>query len=323
MKPLINTIMGTLCRCLLALCLFLTSIFSYSQNIDIYSLPHTEAFVIPVSEEYILSWVEKSHDNSGKIKYRLYIYEDINKCAIDSSEEFLAIANAYRSFEKEDLFKKYVEDTLYFIWRIVDTHNHQNHSNVVNIFSIEFSPTTVLPITLTSFNAVCAGRSPHIYWTTATETNNAWFILEHSTDAINFQEVTRIPGAGTSIEPNRYEYIDSKAAGGDNYYRLIQEDYDCVRTPSEIIYTNCMDDHLVHYEEPRAYIDNGIVLVGGDRLCDVYVYTILGAQRYTKRMYPRETERLNYWGHYIVEFVWVDPNTYDVRKKVYKLFNIE
>jgi len=153
-----------------------------------------------------------------------------------------------------------------------------------------------LPITLTSFNAVCTGRSSYIYWTTATETNNEYFILEHSIDAINFQEVTRIPGAGASIEPNDYEYIDYNATGGDNYYRLIQVDYDGTRTPSEIIYANCMDDNLVHYEEPRAYIDNGIVLVAGDRMCDVYVYTILGAQRYTKRMYPGETGRLNYWG---------------------------
>lgn len=189
--------------------------------------------------------------------------------------------------------------------------------------NIKFCFDNPLPITLTSFNAVCAGRSSYIYWTTATETNNDYFILEHSTDAINFQEVTRIPGAGTSIEPNDYNYIDYNATSEDNYYRLVQVDYDGTRTPSEIIYANCMDDHLVYYEEPRAYIDNGIVLVAGDRLCDVYVYTILGAQRYTKRMYPGETGRLNYWGHYIVEFVWVDENTYDIRKKVYKLFNIE
>ncbi|MBR4582613.1 MAG: hypothetical protein IKO34_02245, partial [Bacteroidales bacterium] len=99
----------------------------------------------------------------------------------------------------------------------------------------------VLPIELTSFTATCDGRSALVEWTTATEKNNDYFSLERSDDAINFTEVARVAGAGNSIEPIDYAYNDYSIHGGDNYYRLVQVDYDGTRTVSEVIVANCIE----------------------------------------------------------------------------------
>ena len=102
------------------------------------------------------------------------------------------------------------------------------------------SKSTILPIELVSFTANCNGRSALIEWTTATEKNNDYFVLERSYDAVNFKEIARIAGAGNSIEPISYAYTDYGARSGDNYYRLVQVDYDGTSTASEIIVANCL-----------------------------------------------------------------------------------
>ena len=103
---------------------------------------------------------------------------------------------------------------------------------------------TILPIELISFTATCNGKSSLIEWTTATEKNNDFFVLERSTDAINFKEIVRVAGAGNSIEPINYAYTDYGARSGDNYYRLVQVDYDGTSTASEIIVANCPAETL-------------------------------------------------------------------------------
>ncbi len=147
---------------------------------------------------------------------------------------------------------------------------------------------TVLPIELTSFSATCDGRSSYVMWTTATEKNNDYFSLERSDDAINFVEIARIAGAGNSIEPLSYSYTDYGVYGGDNYYRLVQVDYDGTRTASEIIVTNCVE---ASEEEPEviAYPNpfNSDLTVElenfGDRPASIEVYDVLGRLVYVEK----------------------------------------
>ena len=103
---------------------------------------------------------------------------------------------------------------------------------------------TVLPIELLSFTATCNGKYAKLAWTTASEHNNDYFIIERSEDAINFTEVGRVAGAGSSIELIDYTYNDYGIMGGDNYYRLVQMDYDGSRTASEIVVATCVDTEV-------------------------------------------------------------------------------
>lgn len=87
-----------------------------------------------------------------------------------------------------------------------------------------------LPIELQSFSANCNAPDIEINWTTSAEINNHYFTLERSFDAIEFEEVDRVYGAGNSSTLEYYRLIDSQPsrAGEPVYYRLSQTDYNGV-----------------------------------------------------------------------------------------------
>lgn len=64
-----------------------------------------------------------------------------------------------------------------------------------------------------------------IEWTTATETNNDFFSIEKSADAINFEVLSIVDGAGNSYKNLHYLFFD-KQPFATTYYRLKQTDYD-------------------------------------------------------------------------------------------------
>lgn len=148
---------------------------------------------------------------------------------------------------------------------------------------------TLLPIELTVFSADCNGSYAKILWTTATERNNDYFVLERSDDAISFDEIARLAGAGSSINQIDYTYIDNNVHGGDIFYRLVQVDYDGTRSVSEIIAVNCAIDadgepEMAVYPNPFA---NDLTLHFenfGDRVALVEVYDMLGRMLVSRKV---------------------------------------
>ena len=148
---------------------------------------------------------------------------------------------------------------------------------------------TVLPIELVSFTATCDGRSSLVEWTTATEKNNDYFSLERSDDAVNFTEIARVAGAGNSIEPIDYSYTDYGIHGGDNYYRLVQVDYDGTRTVSEIVVANCIEPEVGEPDVqayPNPFSSELTVVLDnfGNRAATIEVYDMLGKLIYTNKV---------------------------------------
>ncbi|MCO6359400.1 T9SS type A sorting domain-containing protein [Roseivirga pacifica] len=82
-----------------------------------------------------------------------------------------------------------------------------------------------LPITLVEFSANLYLRNQvKLDWTTASESNNAFFAIERSTDGRNFEVIGYVEGAGNSNSLLYYDYVDTKPASGFNFYRLKQND---------------------------------------------------------------------------------------------------
>ncbi len=84
----------------------------------------------------------------------------------------------------------------------------------------------ILPVELALFDATLQNEQVDLYWATQTERSNAYFTIERSADAQNFTEIARLPGAGTSEEPQEYFTVDPNPQIGTNYYRLVQYDLD-------------------------------------------------------------------------------------------------
>jgi hypothetical protein len=89
-------------------------------------------------------------------------------------------------------------------------------------------PVTGLPVTMSSFTAVCnENNSATIQWTTASENNSSHFVLERSNDGSNWGVVGQMESAGNSTSSITYEMIDQNVRGYDIvYYRLKQYDTD-------------------------------------------------------------------------------------------------
>jgi hypothetical protein len=84
---------------------------------------------------------------------------------------------------------------------------------------------TTLPIELLSFTGSYKTDYNLIEWITASEKDNDYFTVERSSDAVNWEVLGMIDGAGNSAQTRFYNYRDYTFAGNAvNYYRLKQTD---------------------------------------------------------------------------------------------------
>ena len=83
-----------------------------------------------------------------------------------------------------------------------------------------------LPIELLRFDARAEGHAVALSWSTATEIDNDFFTLERSRDAVRWDVVATIDGAGTHFGQLDYTFRDGKPFRGLSYYRLKQTDFD-------------------------------------------------------------------------------------------------
>jgi hypothetical protein len=93
-------------------------------------------------------------------------------------------------------------------------------------YSIAMTNVVPLPIELINIGGKAEEKSNRLFWSTATEKDNAYFTIEKSPDGINFNVLSKVNGAGTSYTRIDYEYVDDHPYEGITYYQLSQTDYD-------------------------------------------------------------------------------------------------
>lgn len=91
-----------------------------------------------------------------------------------------------------------------------------------------------LPVELVGFNAWSVDEVVQLEWATATEHNNAGFHVQRSTDLVQWDEVTFVPGAGNHQGMISYSATDLQPLLGLAYYRLEQVDHDGTRDLSNV-----------------------------------------------------------------------------------------
>ena len=94
-----------------------------------------------------------------------------------------------------------------------------------NMPNCDITP-VVLPSELVSFYGLNNQEINSIYWQTASEQNNDYFTLSHSTDGYNFSELAQLDGAGNSDQTLSYSFDHTRPAAGINYYKLSSTDFD-------------------------------------------------------------------------------------------------
>ncbi len=92
-----------------------------------------------------------------------------------------------------------------------------------------------LPVEMVSFRAETQGEDVALHWATASEINNAFFDIQHSTDGLHFTPIARINGQGNSSITHHYHYLHKSPERKVNYYKIKQVDEDGSHAFSSIV----------------------------------------------------------------------------------------
>lgn len=90
--------------------------------------------------------------------------------------------------------------------------------------------TTVLPVILANFKGEYSDGVTMLTWRTLSELNNAYFEVQRSYDAKNFETIGKVEGEGTTQAATDYSFLDEDPSAGLGYYRLKQVDFDGTST---------------------------------------------------------------------------------------------
>lgn len=87
-------------------------------------------------------------------------------------------------------------------------------------------PIEILPVEWAQFEVQERGGQVALSWSTLQEINNAFFTVERSADAREFEVLATVAGAGDAFQKTSYQWTDRAPLTGRQYYRIKQTDLD-------------------------------------------------------------------------------------------------
>lgn len=192
-------------------------------------------------------WTLAQGVNNDDVQVTLY-WEDAVRSGIDDCISTDLVVARYNGVDWED------EGQL----AIACGGNVQSNT-VVNYspftFGSENGGGNPLPIELLDFTAKEKQGKVRVEWMTVSEINNDFFTVERSANAVAFEVLTEVAGAGNSNGVLYYGTLDEQPLHGVSYYRLKQTDFDGSYSYSEIVAVNLEGIELISIY-PVPAIDN-------------------------------------------------------------------
>jgi hypothetical protein len=142
-------------------------------------------------------------------------------------------------------------------------------------FAIAYVPLP-LPVEMENISITCDDGTGVLKWTTASEINNDHFSIERSIDAMTWQEINRVPGAGNSNTELSYSWVDLDPIN-NGYYRLKQVDFDGKFKIYDPLHLSCISKQnwINLYPNPSTGTVN-IEISSGSHLEAIMIYSSLG-----------------------------------------------
>jgi hypothetical protein len=109
--------------------------------------------------------------------------------------------------------------------RVGNTLSYSGYTGGFSPFAVAEHNFT-LPVQWLSFTATKAEEKVQLRWVTGEEINAKDFVVQHSADGLNWQDIAVQNAAGTSRSVNEYAYLHQQPLKADNYYRILQRDQD-------------------------------------------------------------------------------------------------
>ena len=144
-----------------------------------------------------------------------------------------------------------------------------------------FIGATPLPVELLTFTGEKDRDDVILRWSTASELNNDYFLLEHSPDMENFSPVAKVSGAGNATVTNNYTWTDSHPFSGVNYYRLRQLDFDGHETMYPVIALRFEKNSTSVFPNPVNELTQLSYRSESDKLIELKVFDMKGVLVYS------------------------------------------
>lgn len=108
---------------------------------------------------------------------------------------------------------------------IVEGDKNTNSEFYIDLSSGGSAGCSPLPISLLDFSGEIQDNKIELNWTTLSERENDYYTIYRSQDAVNWEEITQIDGAGNASDKRNYSIIDQNPLTGVSYYKLKQTDF--------------------------------------------------------------------------------------------------
>jgi hypothetical protein len=158
-----------------------------------------------------------------------------------------------------------------------------NSANVDMVCGITF-----LPVELLTFDAECSNNKAILSWSTASETNNDFYLVERSTNALHWEEIGNIAGSNNSYTLTNYTFADNAPLNNVSYYRLKQTDFNGNYTNTNIIaLENCRLNPFKYSIFPNPANEYVNVLLNSHLIefNSITIYSSLGVKIYFSEKY--------------------------------------
>jgi len=192
--------------------------------------------VIGVTAGDTLSFYHRSPDNNT---WDDSLYIKVSPTGGSAISNFTISSPRFRTGESGWEIYRYIFTVTGFVrfaiqYQIFDGGPSGNYSNYVGIDRLEVRGAGYIPVELTSFTATANNNNVVLNWATATEKNNQGFEIQRS-NGNGFTTIGFVKGAGTTTQPQNYQFIDRNLNSGTYSYRLKQIDLDGTSDLSKVV----------------------------------------------------------------------------------------
>lgn len=200
-------------------------------------------------------------------------------------ETYLGMGNDtdYRVYEKANNVYSEIPGTS-------NPWNNTVDATVVWWFKQQYTISTFqvpLGIGLDYFSSECQNGITILNRRTLSENDSNHFVIQRSTDGVNWQEVGIVPAAGNSNQPLLYSFEDAGTSDQTVYYRLVEVDNDGIQSPQNMIASNCIQEwvsSLLAFPNPTTGPITIQIQSNNYKKVPMYIYDMTGKLVKTQEM---------------------------------------
>lgn len=149
------------------------------------------------------------------------------------------------------------------------------------VYQPDYGPCVKTAIELNYLRAEVLDNGNLLSWSTASEFENNYFIVQSSNDGVSFNTIETIQGAGNSTLENNYSFLDLNAISGKTFYKISAVDFNGIQTSFDIIETERNDNNFsINSVHPSPAVSDLTVNFNSnvDGLLQYEIFNLTGAQ---------------------------------------------